>query len=94
VPDEVPVGTTIDPDTWPVLPEREHPGVPIDGTVMAVQNVAAELNPEPVNVNTVFTVPEVGVTTTSGITVNAASGVKSFTGDPTTFTFHAISLVA
>lgn len=74
----------------------EHPGAgPVKaGTVAAVQDIAAELNPEPVKVNTVLTVPEVGVTMTSGTTVNAAGGVRSFTGDPSTSTFHAILLVA
>jgi hypothetical protein len=71
-----------------------HPGVPNAGTVTAVQDVAAELKPEPVNVKTVFTVPEVGVTMTSGISVNAAAGVRSSTGVPSTLTFHEISLVA
>jgi hypothetical protein len=41
----------------------------------AVQLVATELNPEPVKVNTVLTVPEVGVTIMSGVTLNGSSGV-------------------
>ena len=94
MPDGVPAGTTTDPDTWPVLPDIEHPGALKDGTVTALQDVAAELNPEPVKVNTVLTVPEVGVTMTSGTTVNATLGVTSFTGVPFTCTLHAISLVA
>jgi hypothetical protein len=74
----------------------EHVGVPetVAGVVVATQVVAAELNPEPVKVNTVLTVPDVGVTMTSGITVNAAPGVRSFAGDPSTTTYHEISLVA
>jgi hypothetical protein len=72
----------------------EHVGEPNAGTVTAVQVVAVELNPDPVKVNTVLIVPDVGVTMTSGITVKAAAGVKSSTGVPSTFTFHAISVVA
>jgi hypothetical protein len=53
----------------------EQVGAPNAGTVTAVQLVAAELNPEPVKVNTVLTVPDVGVTITSGVTVKAAAGV-------------------
>jgi len=87
-------GTTTEPETWPVPADMLHVGAPNAGTVTAVQDVAAELNPDPVKVNTVLTVPDVGVTVTSGITVNPASGVRSFTGDPCTATFHAISLVA
>jgi hypothetical protein len=72
----------------------EHVGEPNAGTVTAVHDVAAELNPEPVKVNTVLTVPEVGVTMTSGTTAKAADSVKSFTGVPSTSTYHLISLVA
>jgi hypothetical protein len=37
-----------------------------------VQLVATELKPEPVKVNTVLMVPEVGVTMTSAVTLNVA----------------------
>jgi len=72
----------------------EQVGVPNAGVVVAVQLVAVELKPEPVYVNTLLTVPEVGTTFTSGITVNGSAGVTSFTGDPCTCTSHGISLVA
>jgi hypothetical protein len=94
VPAKVPAGTTTDPDTWPVVADMEHVGLPNAGTVTAVQLVARELKPEPVKVNTVLTVPDVGVTITSGVTVNDAAGVRSSTGVPSTFTFHGISVVA
>ena len=72
----------------------EQEGVPIAGIVTAVQDVAAELNPEPVKVNTELIVPDVGVTMRSGVTVNGSVGVKSFTGVPVTLTSHGISVVA
>jgi hypothetical protein len=64
------------------------------GDVVAVHVAAVELNPEPVKVNTVLTVPDVGVIITSGVTVNDSSGVASFTGVPFTSKYHEISLVA
>jgi hypothetical protein len=40
--------------------------------ILAVQLLAVEAKPEPVNVNTVFIVPDVGVTTTLAVTLNVA----------------------
>jgi hypothetical protein len=42
------------------------------GNIVAVQELAVPLNPDPVNVKTVLTVPEVGVTMTSAVTLNTA----------------------
>jgi hypothetical protein len=64
------------------------------GIIVTVQPVASDSKPEPVNVNTVLTVPDVGVIITSGVTVNGSSGVTSFIGVPFTCTNHEISLVA
>ena len=45
------------------------------GITLAVQASAVPLKPEPVNVKTVLTVPEVGVTMMSAVTLNQANGV-------------------
>jgi hypothetical protein len=77
VPGKAVVGTTTDPETWPVLADMKQPGVAAGngGTMVAVQVVARELKPEPVNVKTVLTVPDVGVTMMSAVTLKAANGV-------------------
>jgi hypothetical protein len=80
----------------------EHVGTPPsfgpsgnDGTVTAVQDAASDSNPEPVNVNTVLIVPDVGVIITSGVTLKGSAGVRSFIGVPFTCTSHGfLSLVA
>jgi hypothetical protein len=59
-----------------------------------VQLVATELKPEPVKVNTVLIVPEVGVTTTSAVTLKNAYGVRSFTGVPLTASVQLVLVVA
>jgi len=64
------------------------------GTIVAVQLVAAELKPEPVNVNTVLMLPDVGVTITSAVTLNPANGVRSSTGVPLTVRFQSMLVVA
>jgi len=53
-----------EPDTCP--PPIEQVGAPNAGTVIAVQDAAVELNPEPVKVNTVLIVQKAGVTTMVG----------------------------
>jgi hypothetical protein len=45
------------------------------GNIIAVQVSAVPLKPEPVNVKTVLTVPEVGVTMTSAVTLKTAHAV-------------------
>jgi hypothetical protein len=64
------------------------------GTIVAVQVVASELKPEPVNVNTVLMLPDVGVTITSAVTLNAAYEVKSPVGDPITLRVQLMLVVA
>jgi hypothetical protein len=49
-----------------------------------------ELNPEPVNVNTVFLVPDVGVTTILAVTLNIAR--KYAGGTPTDMSFTGVPL--
>ena len=61
--------------------------------IVAAQWVDSELNPEPVNVKTVFIVPEVGTTTTLAVTLNIARSM-SLTGVPLTCTVQLMSVVA
>ena len=64
------------------------------GMIRALQVIAVELNPEPVNVNTVFLVPDVGVTTILAVTLNTAIAGMSFTGVPFTCTVQLMFVVA
>jgi len=86
-------GTTTEPETWPMPADRKHPGAGKGGVIVAVQDVATELKPEPVNVKTVLTVPEVGVTTTLAVTLNTARSMSS-AGVPLTCTVQLMSVVA
>jgi hypothetical protein len=65
----------------------------------AVHVVATELNPEPVNVKTEFTLPDVGVTKTLAVTLNTPrvhgdAVPMSFPGVPNICTVQFLSVVA
>jgi hypothetical protein len=64
------------------------------GYIVAVQVSAVPLKPDPVNVKTVLTVPEVGVTITSAVTLKMANGVRSCAGVPLTVRFQGMFVVA
>jgi hypothetical protein len=63
------------------------------GTIFAVQDVAAELNPDPLYVKTEFMVPEEGVSATLVVTLNA-DRTTSLTGVPLTCTVQLMFVVA